>query len=89
MACQQTAEREPVLLRDLALRDQQKTRQARFGCQQVVAGRIASPFSHIVSDGQQVARTVIEKLKIHQRQFTATLHQIVDDSESLHRVPET
>ena len=36
MACQQTAKREPVLLWHLSLRDEQETRQARFGCQQVI-----------------------------------------------------
>ena len=85
MTGQQAAECEPMLLRYLSLRDEQKTGQARFGCQQVVAGRIAAPFAHVVADGQQAARRIVEKFKIHHRQFAATIHQIVDDPEPLHR----
>ena len=81
MTGQQAAECEPVLLRHLSLCDEQKTGQARFRCQQVVAGVIAAPFAHVVADGQQAARVIVEKLKIHYRQFAATIHQIIDDAE--------
>ena len=87
VAGQQAAECEPVLLRYLALRDEQETGEARFGCQQVIAGRIAAAFTHVVPDGQQAARAVVEEIKVHHCQFAATCHQIVDDSETLYRTP--
>ena len=85
MTCQQAAEGEPMLLRHLALRDKQETGQARFRGQQVVAGRIAAPFAHIVTYGQQTPGGIVKKLKIHHRQFPATFHQIVDNSKPFHR----
>ena len=56
VAGEQAAEREPVLLRHLALGDEQIARQAGFGGQQVVPGRIAPPLAQVVADAQQVAR---------------------------------
>ena len=78
MARQQASKREPVLLRHLPLGNEQETGQTRFRGQQVVAGRIAAALPHIVAYGQQVAGGVVEKFKIHRRQFAATPHQIVD-----------
>ena len=68
VAGEQAAESEPVLLRHLALRDQQVAGQAGFGGQQVVPGRIAPPLAHVVADAQQVARPVVEELEVHRRQ---------------------
>ena len=85
MTGQQTSEREPVLLRYLSLRNKQETGQARFGCQHVVAGRIAATLAHVITDGQQATRFIVKKFKIHHFQFAATIHQIVNDSEPLQR----
>ncbi|MEW5307653.1 MAG: hypothetical protein WDW36_010032 [Sanguina aurantia] len=45
---QQAAKREPVVLRQLALRDGDKTRQSRFGRQQVVEPRVEAALVDVV-----------------------------------------
>ena len=78
MTGQQAAERKPVLLGNLSLRNEQKAGKPGFGCQHVVAGRIATPFTYIVTDA-------LKKFKIHNCKFAAAIHQIVDDPEPLRR----
>ena len=89
MAGQQAPEREPVLLRYLALCDEQETGQSRFRCQQVVAGRVAAPFADVIADAQQAARVVVEKLEIHRCQIAAPLHQFVDERDARGRAGMT
>ena len=49
------------------------------------ATAITAPFADVVTNGQQAARGIVEKLEIHHRHIAATLYQIVDDVEPFHR----
>ena len=55
-ARQQTAQREPMLLAEIALGDHDEARQPRFGRQQIVKARIEPPLADVVANGEQVAR---------------------------------
>ena len=56
VAGQQAAQREPVLLRHLALGDQQIAGQTGFGREQVVPRRVAAPLAQVIADAEQLAR---------------------------------
>ena len=44
----------------------------------------AAAFTHVVTDRQQAARGIVKKFKIHRRQFTTTIHQVINDLDSLY-----
>ena len=56
-AREQAPEGEPALLRQLALRDGDEAREARFRGEQIVVAGVAPRLADVVADGQQMART--------------------------------
>ncbi|MNS38645.1 hypothetical protein D3C72_709020 [compost metagenome] len=58
---QLAAQREPGLLRQLALRDCHEAAQPGLGRQQVVQAVVASAFRQVVADGQQAAALVVQE----------------------------
>ena len=75
---QQTPEREPVLLRQLSLRDGHETREPRLGGQQIVVAVIAPVLADVVPDREQVACTIVEKVVLHLRHRFALTGQLFD-----------
>ena len=75
---EQAPEREPVLLRQLSLRDRHEAREPRFRGEQVVVARIAPALADVVADGQQVARLVVEEVVLHAGQLVALQRQALD-----------
>ena len=53
---QQAAQREPMLLAEIALGDDDEAGQPRFGGQQIVVARIEPPLADVVANGEQIAR---------------------------------
>src|SRR5205823_7230848 len=58
-----------MVLWHLPLRDGKVTTKPRFRREQVVKTKVAPAFGDVETDGEQVARLVEEKTKIHSRQF--------------------
>ncbi len=57
----ETGEREPVLLRELPLRDRDEAGQARLGSEEVVVAPVAAAIRRVVPDGEESARRVVEE----------------------------
>ncbi len=68
-------QREPALLRQLALGDRHEVAQPRLGGEQVVLAGVQAPFVDVVADRQQVAGAVIEEAIFHLRQLAGQVRQ--------------
>ena len=80
---EQAPEREPVLLRQLSLRDRHEAGKPCFRGEQVVIAGIAPTLVDVVADGQQVTRRIVEKVVIHASQVIALPHQAFDFRDPL------
>ncbi len=79
---EQTAEREPALLRQLALGDGDEIAQAGFGGQQIVVAGIHPAFGDVVADGQQMPFLVEQELIVHLGEFAADPGQGVESADA-------
>ena len=79
------AEREPGLLRKLALRDRDEAAQPRFRGEQIVITRIEPAFLEVVTDREQMAATVVQEVVIHLCERTDLFDQFVDIAQTLLR----
>ncbi len=73
---QLAAQRKPVVLRQLALGNRDKTGQAHFGGQQVVVAGVQAAFADVVADRQQVGGGVVQEAVFHLRERGAALGQV-------------
>ena len=62
---EQTAQREPVLLRNLSLRDGDVAAQARLGRQQIIEAGVIAAFGDVETNGEKLARGIEQKAEIH------------------------
>ena len=70
-----------MLLRELALRDGDETRQSRLGREQVVVARVEAVVAQVVADRQQPAIGVVEKVVVEVRQLAAACRELVQLGE--------
>ncbi len=56
---------EPVGDRDVVLRDRDEAREAGLGCEEIVVRLVERVVRHLVSDGEQLARIVVQKIEVH------------------------
>ena len=82
----QATEREPSLLRQLALCDGHETAEASFRRQQVVEARVQSLFLKVVTDRQQMARTIVQEVVVDERELTGQLREALELPDSFLRV---
>ncbi len=82
---QQPPQREPALLRHLALRDRDKAREARLGGEKVVEAAVALTLVDVVADGEQVARAVVQKAEIHPCEIRTLRRRRFDRRDALLR----
>ena len=73
---QSAAQAEPVLLRELPLRDRDKASQPRFRRQQIVKPAVEALVGDVVSDAEKVAVLVIEESVIDVGQLPAANRQL-------------
>ena len=73
---EQAPEREPAVLRHLALGHGDEAAQPNLRGQQVVVARVAAPFVDVVADGHQVARRVVEEAEVHLGQRAGACCQV-------------
>ncbi len=73
----QAAEREPALLRELALGDGHEGAQPRFGGQQVVEAVVEAVVVDVVADGEQLAGAVEQEPIFHQRELPGAVRQVL------------
>jgi hypothetical protein len=69
------AEAEPVLLRQLALRDGDEARQARLGGEQIVIAAVELVIGDPVADGHEVPLVVVEQLVVEVGELAAARRQ--------------
>jgi len=84
-AREQPPERKPVLLRQLSLGNRHEASKPGFRSEQVVITRVPSMLADVVTDGQQVARAVVEKAVLHACQLVALQRQQLDLRDPLRR----
>ena len=82
---EQAPEREPALLRQLSLGDGNEAAQARLGGQQIVIAAVGAALRHVVADGQQMTRAVVQEVVIHARQTGCLGGQRVEPRQSFAR----
>ena len=59
------AQPEPVFLRRVAFRNRHEAGEARFRSQQIIKRIIAAALRHVVTDDEQLAFAIQQKLKVH------------------------
>ncbi len=77
---EQAPQRKPMILRQLSLCDRDEAAQPRFGRQQIIKAGIAPALVDVVSDGEQISRSVVEEVVVDFAEVTGLQHEIVSFS---------
>ena len=83
---EQAAEGEPVVLRQLTLRNGDEAGEPCFRRQQIVVTGVAPPVAHVVTDRQQMAPVVIEEAIVHPRHLADLNHKLLDRRNPVARI---
>ena len=82
---EQSAQAEPVLLGQLALRDRDEAGQARLRREQVVVAGVETMVADVVADGQEVAAAIVEEVVVEVGSLAAPPGEIAQLGQSRRR----